>query len=128
MAGIQRRTEVIDCDCSKQEGHGTTHTYNYHDCGCVPCLDAFRSYDKLRQWLAHNNKERLVDSQRAKDRLELLTQRGMSGAEVSRRSGIHDHTLWKIRHDKVQRIKRSNEAKIMQVRLPSVDYYETSKK
>lgn len=115
---------VVDCDCKKFRPHGEAHGYNYHQCRCDPCRDAYRTYNKRRLNEIRKGNLIRVSPQKAQNYMALLRERGMTYNQLEKATGLSRATVTSLINGKPAYLKKSTEDRLLAIPLPSRDQYE----
>lgn len=80
----------VDCCCPRAaHQHGTYEARKRDGCGCGPCVQAGRRYEKRRDHLRRTGRSSLVDAQPVRDHVHRLLDAGVTRGQIEQRSGVH---------------------------------------
>ena len=108
-----------DCDCTRQQPHGTHHSYEYHSCGCEPCRTVGTRYQKESRLLSSRGLQRRRSAVPIRRRIDLLQERGMTIREIADAAGVSFVNLHLIRRRGRDTVTTRTARAVMTVRVPA---------
>lgn len=118
------RTPIIrglarDCDCNPPRPHGSIHGYDYHACGCEPCLKGATRYKKVGTHLNATGRTRRRAAEPVRRRLELLKERGLTVRQIADEAGLSFTNLHLILRSEQPTVTERTAVAVMSVKVPS---------
>src|SRR5699024_10427199 len=99
--------------------HGSIHGYDYHACGCEPCLKSATRYKKIGTHLNATGRTRRRAAEPVRRRLELLKERGLTVRQIADESGLSSRNLHLIHRGEQPAGTERPAVAVMSVNVPS---------
>jgi hypothetical protein len=119
-----QRATLATCDCTQaSHTHGTRDMYGYHRCGCTPCGDANRDYN--RRAAKYKPRREMVDAELVRARVAVLQAAGLTVLEIAGLAAINSKVIDYAVHGRKGRKPRTVQASTLRA-LEAISYRDAA--